>query len=121
MFEERLKLSGIILDYGFFMMCVFNYDTLCDQERVQSEITYSTIKKTIDDEFSGLYDYELFSRYEKFCLLLKFNTPPNLFKLNHSFEHIIQRVSKHSDMPISVGISDIYENFPPCLKNLCAP
>jgi len=124
MFEERLKSSGILLDYDFFMMCVFDFDTLCDSERMQSEITYPTIKKTIEDEFSELYDYELFSRYEinryeKFCLLLKFNTPPSWFKLNHSFEHIIQRVSKHSDMPISVGISDIYEknrNFSAMLK-----
>ena len=123
-YEERLKSSGINLDYDFFMMCVFDFDMLCDAEGAQSELTYSTIKKTIDDEFGEIYDYELFSRYEinryeKFCLLLKFNDPQNVFKLNHSFEHIVQRVGRLSDMSISVGISAMYEksrNFSAMLK-----
>ena len=123
-FNSKLKASGISLDYKFFVMCVFDFDTMCDTEGTQHELAYSSVKKTFEDEFSGVHDYELFSRYEinryeKFCVILKSNSSLDISEIQRKFEHIVQRVGRHSDISVSVGISNVYEdskNFSSMLK-----
>jgi two-component system response regulator YesN len=109
-FESKLKSNGINLDYIYFMMCIFDFDTMSEGEDEGYELAFSSIKMSVKEEFEGLYDYEMFSRYEKFCLMLKSNTPPIVSELNIRFERIVQRVRRYSDIPVSVGISSIYEN-----------
>jgi len=109
-FESKLRSNGINLDYSHFMMCIFDFDTMSEGESQRYELAFSSIKMSIEEEFEGLFDYEMFSRYEKFCLILKSNAPLVVSELNARFEHIVQRVGRYSDMPVSVGLSGIYEN-----------
>jgi len=109
-FESKLRSNGISLDYQFFMMCVFDFDTMTEGDGEKYELALSSIKKTIDEEFNGVYDYDMFNRYEKFCFILKSNSPPDVSKLNLRFEHVVQRIGRYSGMPVSVGVSGIYEN-----------
>ena len=109
-FESKLRSNGIDLNYNYFMMCIFDFDTMSEGEGERYELAFSSIKMSIEEEFDGLYDYEMFSRYEKFCLILKSNTPPVISELNNRFEHIVQRIGRYSDMSVSAGLSGIYEN-----------
>ena len=109
-FESKLKSNGISLDYSYFMMCIFDFDTVDEGEDKRYELAFSSIKMSIEEEFEGLYDCEMFSRYEKFCLIIKSNTLPVTSELNIRFEHIVQRIARYSDMPVSVGLSGIYKN-----------
>jgi len=108
-FESKLRSIGIDLDYSYFIMCIFDFDTIGEGEGERHELAFSSLKISIEEEFDQACDYDLFSRYEKFCLILKSKTMPQVAELNGHFEHIIQRISRYSDMPVSVGISSIFK------------
>jgi two-component system response regulator YesN len=108
-FDRKLKSNGISLDYNFFMVGIFDFDTIREGEGEHYELAYSSIRKTIDEEFNGLFDFEMFNRYEKFCFILKSDTPPDISKLNRHLEHIVQRIGRYSGMTVSVGVSSVFE------------
>jgi len=109
-FESKLKSNGISLDYNYFIMCVFDFDIAGEGQGEKYELAFSSIKMSIEEEFEGQYDCEMFSRYEKFCLILKSNVLPVVSELNMRFEHIVQRIGRYSNMPVSAGLSSIYKN-----------
>jgi two-component system response regulator YesN len=53
---------------------------------------------------------EMFNRSERLCLLLKSNGPIEIPKLESRMEKIIARVGRFSGMPISAGISGVFED-----------
>jgi len=67
------------------------------------------VRKTIAEEFHGWCDYELFNRYEKLGLILKCDRLVDMEELERRLERIIQRASRYSDTPLSVGVSGVYE------------
>lgn len=109
-FENKLRNSSISLDYRYFVMCMFDFDEIPEGETERYDIAFSLIRKSIGEDFDELYDYETFNRYEKLCLILKSNIHPDIKDLERRLERIIQRVGRYSDMPVSAGISSVFEN-----------
>lgn len=119
-FENKLRNSGIGLDYRYFVMCVFDLDTPQSEDGAErGDLAFFSIRKSVGEDFAGLYDYDLFNRHEKLCLLLKSANPPGIKELERRLERIIQRTGRYSDMPVSVGISGVFEgsrNFASMVK-----
>ena len=109
-FESKLRSNNISLDYRYFAMCIFDFDEILEREEESYDLAFSSIRKSIGEDFEGRCDYELFNRYEKLCLLLKFNAPANIKDLEQRLERIIQFAGRFWDMPLSVGISRVYTN-----------
>jgi len=109
-FEQRLSGSNISLDYPYFVMCLFDFDELPEGDSERYDLAFSSIRKSIGEEFDTLYDYDLFSRYEKLCLILKSNIELDTKELELRLERIILRVGRFSDMPVSAGLSSIFHN-----------
>ena len=109
-FTDRLKSEGVRLDYPYFVMCVFDIDEASERMQERYELALSSIRKTIGEDFTGAYHFELFNRPEGLCLLLKFEERPDVPALELHIEEIIQRTGRYSDMPVSAGISGVYEN-----------
>ena len=109
-FQQRLHSNGINIDYPYFMACIFDFDELAEGDAERYELVLSSIRKSVNEEFQGICDYDLFSRYEMQCLILKSQTPPDAKALQRCFELIIQRVGRYSEMPVSAGISSLFHN-----------
>jgi len=109
-FESKLRSNNISLDYRYFAMCIFDFDEIFEREAERYDLAFSSIRKSISEDLDGKCDYELFNRYEKLCLILKFKAPADIKDLEQSLERIIQCAGRFSDMPLSVGVSSIYEN-----------
>ena len=109
-FELRLRGNDISLDYTYFATCVFDFDELPEGDPERYDIAFSSIRKSVGEEFDRLYDYDLFSRYEKLCLILKSKEEPDTQELERRIERIIQRAGRFSDMPVSAGISSVFKN-----------
>lgn len=108
-FESKLLHSGISLDYRYFVVCVFDLDEAAQSATERHDLAFSYVRKFVDEDFCAQFDYELFNRSEKLCLLLKTNTPPDIKALELRLERIIQRVGRYSDMHLSVGVSSSYQ------------
>ena len=117
-FETRLRAYGVSLAYAYFAVCVFDFDELPEGDAERYDLVFSSIRKSVGDEFAGLYDYDLFSRYEKLCLILKAQAQPDMKDLERRVERIIQRAGRYSDMPVSAGISGVQNsrNFTAMVK-----
>ena len=109
-FESRLRGNGVSLDYPYFVMCVFDFDELPEEDLERYDLVFSSIRKSAGEEFSNLCDYDAFSRYEKLCLILKYRTQPDAQELKRRVERIIQRAGRYSEMPVSAGLSGVFEN-----------
>ena len=109
-FEARLRGSNISLDYPYFLMCIFDFDETPGEDTERYDIVFSSVRKSVGDELEGLCDFELFNRYEKLCLILKYKTQPDIKELELRIERIIQRAGRYSFMPLSAGISSIFIN-----------
>ena len=109
-FEQRLSNSNISLDYLYFIVVLFDFDELPEGDPERYDLAFSSIRKSIGDEITELYDYDLFNRYEKLCLILKSNNEPDKKELELRIERIILRAGRFSDMPVSAGLSSIYHN-----------
>ncbi|MCL2151430.1 MAG: response regulator [Oscillospiraceae bacterium] len=109
-FEARLRGNNIRLDYPYFAMCIFDLDEIPDQDAEQYDIIFSSVRKTIGEELENLCDYDMFNRYEKLCLILKYHAQPDIKELERRIERVIQRAGRYSDMPLSAGISSVMEN-----------
>ena len=109
-FESRLRGNGVSLDYPYFTMCVFDFDELPEEDAERYDLVFSSIRKSVGDEFDDLCDYDLFSRYEKLCLMLKYRNRPDAQELERRVERIIQRAGRYSEMPVSAGLSGVFEN-----------
>ena len=109
-FESRLRGNNISLDYPYFAVCVFDFDEILGEDAERYELVFSSIRKSVGEEFDNLCDNDLFSRYEKLCLLLKYKELPDTSDLERRIEHIIQRAGRYSEMPVSAGISSIFKN-----------
>ena len=109
-FESRLRGNKISLDYPFFVMCAFDFDGIPGEEADRYDMVFSSIRKSVGEEFGGLCDYDLFNRYEKLCLILKYGEQPDTKELERRVERIIQRSGRFSDMPVSAGISSVFKD-----------
>ena len=109
-FEARLRGNSISLDYPFFAVCVFDFDELPGEDAERFEMVFSSIRKSVGEEFDSMCDYELFSRYEKLCLMLKYLEAPDTADIERRLERIIQWAGRYSEMPVSAGVSGVYEN-----------
>ena len=107
-FESRLRGNNIDLDYPYFAICVFDFDELIDEDAERYDLGFSSIRKSVGEEFGDLCDYDTFNRYEKLCLILKYRQTPDTSEIEKRVERIIQRVGRYSDMPVSAGISSIF-------------
>jgi two-component system response regulator YesN len=108
-FENKLRGVSISLDYTYFIMCMFDFDESRDESE-RYELAFSSIRKSVGEDFAGVYKYEMFNRYEKLCVLVKSNSPIEIKELEYRLERIIQRAGRYSDMPVSAGISSLYKN-----------
>ena len=109
-FEAKLRGSNISLDYPYFTMCIFDFDETPGEDAERYDIVFSSVRKSIGEELKGLCDYDHFNRYEKLCLLLKYKTRPDIKVLELRIERIIQRAGRFSEMPLSAGISSVFDN-----------
>ena len=109
-FEQRLRGNNISLDYPYFAMCVFDFDELPEGDPERYALVFSSIRNSVGREFGDIFDFDMFNRYENLCLIIKSKTKPDLTELERRIERIIQRVSRFSDMPVSVGISSVFHN-----------
>ena len=109
-FEQRLNSSNIRIDYPYFVVVSFDFDELPEGDPERYDLAFSSIRKSIGDEFAEFYDYDLFNRYEKLCLILKSNIEPDKKELELRIERIILRAGRFSEMPVSAGLSSIYHN-----------
>jgi len=109
-FENKLRGNGIRLDYSCFIMCIFDFDKIPEGDMERYDLVFSSIRESIAGDFCEVYDFDLFNRHEKLCLILKSNVLPTVKELERQMERIIQRAGRYSDMPVSVGISNIYEH-----------
>lgn len=108
-FRRKLRHNNIDLDYRYFAMCVFDFDEALDGNMERYEFGLSSVRKLVSESFGGLCDVEMFSRDEKLCLILKSNDSIDISKAENLMETIILRVGRFSGMPLSVGMSNIYE------------
>ena len=109
-FELRLRSYNINLDYPFFAVCAFDFDELPEGDPERYDIVFSSIRKSVGEELENVCDFDLFNRYEKLCLILKFKTQPDPQELERRIERIILRAGRFSDMPVSAGFSSIYHD-----------
>jgi len=109
-FEARLSGYGINLDYPYFMMCIFDFDSVAEGDAERGDIVFSSIRKSTGEVFNSICDQDFFSRFEKLCLILKYKTTPDVSELEQLIERIIHRAGRYSDMPVSAGISGVFEN-----------
>jgi two-component system response regulator YesN len=89
---------------------MFDFDEIPGQDVERYDIVFSSIRKSVGEELVGLCDFDMFSRYEKLCLLLKYKSKPDIKALEQRIERIIQRAGRYSDMPLSAGISSVISN-----------
>jgi len=108
-YEQRLRGNNISLDYHSFVMCMFDFDKLLEGDPERYDIVFSSIRKSVGEELSGICDHDMFGRYEKLCLLLKSAREPDIKALEQRIERVIQRASRFSGMPVSAGISSVYD------------
>ena len=108
--EAKLRGNDIDLDYPFFVVCMFDFDEIPGGDPERYDLVFSSVRRSIGDDFSGVCGFDMFNRYEKLCLILKYNVPPDVKELERRLERIIQRAGRYSDMPVSAGISGIYHN-----------
>jgi len=108
--QQRLLSRNVSLDYPYFTMCIFDFDELEENNLERYDLAFSSIRKSVGEEFDGLYDYDFFSRYEKLCLILKSGVQPDIKELERRIERIIQRVGRFSEMPVSAGLSNVFHN-----------
>lgn len=109
-FEKRLAHSGIRLNYRFFAMCVFDFDEVLEDSGEPYDLAMSSVRKLAAETIGDVCDFDLFSRYEKLCLILKSNSGLSASALATHIERIILRVGRYSGMPLSAGLSNVYEN-----------
>ena len=109
-FENKLKYNGVDLDYKYFVACLFDFDEPQEGNTEKFDLAFSSVRKYVGEEFAGICNLELFSRYEKLCLIIKSDKKPKIEEIDIILERIILRVSRFSGMPISVGMSSVYEN-----------
>lgn len=110
-FEKKLKHNDIDLDYRYFAMGVFDFDQVMgegDAERF--DLAISSIRKIVEESMRNLCKTDMFGRHEKLCLILKSNEPLDAPAIENAMEQVIQRVGRYSDMPLSVGVSNVYED-----------
>ena len=108
-FEQKLLASNISLDYECFAMCIFDFDELPENNAERYDIVFSSIRKSVGEEFAGVCDCDMFNRYDKLCLIMKSKSRPDVKGLERRVERVIQRAGRFSDMPLSAGISGVYE------------
>ena len=107
-FEHKLRGDGVSLDFKYFAMCVFDFDGSPDFGPEPYEMAFAAIRNTAAEELGGLFECNFFNRYEKLCLLLKSGDAPDMEALERRIDNTIQRVSRHSGMPVSAGVSNAY-------------
>ena len=118
-FETRLRGNNISLEYPYFVMCVFDFDELTGEDTERYEMVFSSIRQSVGEEFDSMCDYDLFNRYEKLCMILKYRLPPDTGEIERRAERIIQRAGRYSEMPVSAGVSSVFEgsrNFSAMVK-----
>ena len=118
-FEQRLRGSNISLDYLCFVVCVFDLDESADGKTERVELAHSSIRKSVRELFENICDCEIFRKFEKLCLILKFQVLPDAKKLESLAAIIIQRVNRYTGMSISAGFSGVLhygKNFSEMVK-----
>jgi len=108
--QQRLRSGNISLDYPYFTMCIFDFDELPEGNQERYDLAFSSIRKSVGEEFSGLCDYDFFNRYEKLCLILKSEARPDVKDIERRLERVIQRAGRFSEMPVSAGLSNVFHN-----------
>jgi two-component system response regulator YesN len=109
-FEDKLKYNDIDLQYRFFAMCVFDFDKALEGGPERYDLAFSSVRKVVSEEFKDVCNIEMFNRYENLCIILKTDEELPISALEKVLECVILRVSRYSDMPLSVGISNLYGN-----------
>ena len=104
----KLKANGINLDYGYFMMGIFDFDEPYTEEQ-QPGFAFSSFGKVIEEELSESFDHDVFFRHGRLCLILKTNSAPKVADISKLFEFITRRVVRFTDMQASVGLSQVHE------------
>ena len=103
--EQKLRSNDIDLDYPYFALCLFDFDIIPEGDAERYDRVFSSIRKFVKEELDDYCDYEIFNRYEKICLILKYHSQPDLTELEGRVERIIQRAGRFSDIPVSAGVS----------------
>jgi two-component system response regulator YesN len=107
-FESRLRVDGVSLEYRYFVSCVFDFDELSGGDAERYDRVFSSLRELAQENLEGFCDCDMFNRYETLCLLLKFGDEPDIKELELRLERIIQRADRHSETPVSVGISEVF-------------
>ncbi|MCL2164746.1 MAG: response regulator [Oscillospiraceae bacterium] len=109
-FKAKLTSIGINLNFPFISVCLFDFDDVPGGGPESYDLVFSSIRKSIGDEFDGFCGYDLFSRNEQLCLILKSHIAQDMKETERRIERIVQRASRYSDMPVSAGISSVFHN-----------
>ena len=116
---QKLLANNIKLDYPYFAMCVFDFDKMEEGDVERNDLVSSSIRKFVTEELQEYCDIEIFSRYEKTCLIIKSQTPLDTAELERRIERVIQRATRFFDIPVSAGISSVFydsKNFSAMIK-----
>ena len=109
-FEARLRAGNVDVNYPYFAICMFDFDELQNDDSERYDLVFSSIRKSVGEELCNFIDFEIFSRHEKLCLILKSHKEPSVSELERRIERIVGRAGRFSEMPLSAGISNIYHN-----------
>jgi two-component system response regulator YesN len=105
--EKKPVYNRIDLAYEFFLFCLFDLDEAQAGREERHELAFPSIRGLVVEAMGSLWDFELFSRYDKLCLMIKSHTLPDTSEIERRLEKIILR---HSDVSVSVGISNVHRD-----------
>jgi len=109
-FERKLRHNNIVLDCRFFLICVFDFDEPESVDIESRELGFSSVRKQLQENFTDMPCIETFNRSERLCLLIGSEEPVDIPWLENRIEAIVARAGRFSGIPVSAGISSIFEN-----------
>ena len=109
-YEKKLRYSEVSLDFRYFAMGILDFDKSNENDPEQLELTLAPVREMLADSFRDCAEIETFRRFETLCLILKFNRLMEISDIERRLTMVVERVGRYSDMPLSAGLSRIYEN-----------
>jgi two-component system response regulator YesN len=116
-FKEKLATDGINLDYEYFMLGIFDYDTAPEKiEPENFEFGFLSIIDSLNSKICDDYDYEIFHRNDKLILFLKGNYLFRISEIEQYFRKILYKINRMINSSISLSFSNVSKGSHPYKK-----
>ena len=106
-FEKKLAYNKIDLNYEYFAFCIFDLDQKVKGWEEQNDLTFASVRSSVEESIGHLCDAELFNRQDKLCLILKSHQELAIASIERTLEQVILR---YTDATMSVGISCVHHD-----------